>query len=383
MARCIPPLESSVTRTKILVGILAVALPFAAVAGCGAEKKRTIKAEIRSAADSLQTSKSASMTFRIKDEQGNVAKTADDDDIPKEIVKTMLASSISFTIDPVGKQVLQDLEVQHLSVDELKAALKDVNLSLLVRSDQADISELRLIDGTLFAHINLKEINRLAVLAGEDPIDDALDEAFGGEPELAKGLADVRAGKWLKLPIGDYIQRFKDLAQSFSTGEEPTPTTTTGPDYFALGEKLFTAAKPYIKVTDANDSTAERVLDVKVQARPALKAMLAVLKAAKDLPMADDLRDVVPSDIDENVKDGFAKGTITLKDSHFSQLSIDMESVRLLDPTDKGPTVSGGHVIVDVDDSADEVTAPTDVSSFDIGEILESVLSEFEGEQAA
>lgn len=385
MARCLPTLEKLVNRlrTKLLVGALAAALPLVAVAGCGAEKRRTIKAELSSAGDSLQTSSSMSVTLRVKDDAGNLVKAATEGDAPKGLAQALIGGSVSYTIDPAGKQTLADLSFKDLSESELKDALKQVNVALVVRSDKADIGELRLVDGTLYAHVDLQEVNRLVVLGGGDPIDASLDETFGDDPQLAKGLADVRAGKWIKLPISDYIEKLTDLAKSFSGSEEPAPAATATPNYNALSDRLFKAVKPYIKVTDASDSSGERVLDVKVQVRPALKAGLAVLQATEGLPFTDQLRDVQPTEIDKNVKDGTINGTITLKNSHFTQFTLDLESVRTLDPEDTGPSLKGGHVVFDVNDSAAEVTAPTDLSSFDIGELLDGFLSDLEGEQAA
>jgi hypothetical protein len=133
-------------------------------------------------------------------------------------------------------------------------------------------------------------------------------------------------------------------------------------------------------VTDANDDSAKRVLDLKVQVRPALKAALAVLKVSKDLPFQEGLTEVTDADIDEAVKDGTAHGTITLEDSHFTQFTVDIESVRSLDPEADGAALTGSRMVLDVDDSADALTAPTDVSTFDLGEFLDSMLEDIEGQ---
>lgn len=371
------------TRTKILTAGLAAVLPLVAVAGCGVEKRRSIKAELTSAGNNLEASKVMSVTFRLKDNDDNLLKATIADDTPKELAPAFIGGSMTYTVDPAGNQTLADLQADGLSEPELKDAIKEVNLAFVVRSDKAAIAELRLVDGTLFAHVDLKEIDRLAVLGGEESIDADLDEMAAEDPDLEQVVDDVRAGKWLKLPLADYIDSFTDLAESLGGYTQPEPDPAAKAEYKALGDRLFNAVKPHVTVTDANDDSSKRVLDVKVNARPALKAALAVLKASKDLPFAEALGDVAPTDIDENVKDGTVNGTITLESGHFSQFTLDIESVRALDPEATGPTLKGGHVVFEVDDDADEVTAPLNVSSFDIGEMLDGFLSELEGEQAA
>ena len=135
--------------------------------------------------------------------------------------------------------------------------------------------------------------------------------------------------------------------------------------------------KPYVKVTDANDSSKDRVLDVKVQAAPALKALLAVLKAEKDLHFASMLADVSPAEIDKNVKGGEARGTIKLHDSHLTQVAVDLESLRQLSTDPGTDSFAGVQVVVDVDDSADQLSAPTDLSSLDLGALLDDFLKSF------
>lgn len=374
------------TRTRLLVGALTLALPLGAAAGCGVEKRRTIKAELASATQHIKSSKAVSLTVRFDDTKGNLAALAyDDKSTPKAVSKAILGGSVSFTVDPAGSTTLQQLPTKGTSDADIKSAIKKVNAAIVVRDDQSIIGELRLVDGSLYAHVDLAEINRLAKLNGSEPVDDALDNAFGDDPTTAKALADVRAGKWLKIPIADYIDRFKDLAKSFTPGDvepQPKPKATAQPDFNALGDRLLKAVKPSIKVTDANNSTSNRVLDIKVRVRPALKAALAVLKATKDLPFASQLKTVDDAAIDKAVADGTAHGTISLSNGHLKQVAIDLESFRTLDPKPGTKTLQGASVIFDVDDSAAEVPAPTDVSSFDIGELLDSFLSGFDGQQA-
>jgi hypothetical protein len=367
--------------TRLAAGVLAVTLPAVGVAGCGAEKKRTIKAELASAGDNLRASKALSISLRFDDRDGNLRKLAKEDDggALSETSSSLLKGGITYTVDPAGNKTLTDLRTDDQSEAQLKKSIKDVNVALVIRSEKAAIGELRLVAGTLYAHVDLKEINRLAAAEGQGPVDSDLDDVTGDDPAMTRALTDVRAGKWIKLPLLDYIDKLQDLAESFGgMGQpvEPSPQPSSAlPDFGAMGDRLYNAVKPYVKVTDANDDSSDRVLDITVQARPALKAALAAMKSMTELPFADALQDVDPGEIDKNVAAGSAKGRIRLADGHLTQLSIDLDSIRLLDPHPDKATLKGSSVVLDVDDSAGQVSAPTNVSSFDIGDLLDSFLS--------
>lgn len=363
--------------TRLAAGTLVVVLPVAAVAGCGTEKKRTIKAELSAAGDYLQSSKALSVTLRLNDSDGNLKKLMVKDDASMEAVSgALLNGSITYTVDPTGNQAIKDLKVKGQSEDELRTALKSVNVALVVRDDKAALGELRLVAGTLYGHVDIAELNRLLKAAGQGSVDKDLDQMGQGNPKMSKGVADVRAGKWIKLPLLDYIDRFKGLADSLGgkTGQ-PAPSASAVPDFAGLGQQVYDAVKPYVKVTDANDDSSDRVLDVNVQVRPALKAALAVLKASTDLPFAGALKGVDPSEIDKHVADGTAHGTITLANGHLKQVTVDLESLRTLSPKAGSTSLKGSRVVLDVDDSAGTVQAPTNVSSFDLGDLFDSLLS--------
>ncbi|HUR15480.1 MAG TPA: hypothetical protein VM097_13445 [Mycobacteriales bacterium] len=366
---------------RLLAGILVLALPLAAVAGCGAQKKKTVKQEFSAAQSFLADSKAASFTLRFADAQGNFAKVlTKDGDAPPALVNALLKGSVTYIADPAGDATLKSVQSQAANPTDLKAALDKVNIAFVVRDDKADLLELRLVGGNLYAHLNLKEIGVLAKAGGVEDFDATVDETLGAmDPRFAQGVADVRAGKWLKLPLATYLDQLQELAGGF-TGITP-PTSAPGKTYDlgGLGDRAYAAVKPYVKVTDANDSSEDRVLDIKVQAAPALKALLGVLKAEKDLPFAPLLADVNPADIDKGVKSGEARGTIRLHESHLTQVAVDLESLRLL-ATDPGDdSFAGVKVIVDVDDDVDALKAPKELSSLDLGSIIEELLESFSG----
>ncbi|MGZ6792981.1 MAG: hypothetical protein ACXVFV_08505 [Mycobacteriales bacterium] len=364
--------------TRLAAGTLVLALPLAAAAGCGVEKRQSVKAELTAAEHHLGASRSASFTLRVDDSKGSLAALATKDgSTPKALAQDLLRTSITYTVDAAGNATLAGLSGR--ATGSLAEQLKKVDASVLVRDGSAELGELRLVAGVLYARVDLTEIGRLAEEGGVEDFDRKLDDAVASaDPRLATGLKDVRAGKWVRLPLASYLDKFQELAKGF-TGITPEATTPGKADYDGLGKRLFAAVKPYVKVTDANDSSSDRVLDVDVKARPAVKAALAVLQAEKGLPFAGLLRGTTPADVDSKLADGTAHGTITLASGHLKQVTVDMESIRSLDPKPGKDRLTGSSVVLDVDDSAGRVSAPTDLSSFDLGALIDSFLSQAQG----
>ncbi len=364
---------------RLVACTLVLALPLVAAAGCGAAKQKTVREEFTAAQAHLADSKAASFTLKLSDAQGNLAKLmTKQGDTPPALVQALLKGSVTYTADPAGDATFKAARAGSADPTDLKAAFQKVNLGFVVRDDKAELVEIRLVAGNLYAHVNLDEIGALAKAGGVDDFDAMLEENIAGkDARLNQGLADVRAGKWLTLPLATYLTQLQDLARTLAPGATPDPSKKY--DFSGFGKKAFDAIKPYVKVTDANNSSADRVLDVKVQARPALKALLAVLKAEKDLPFGTLFAAVDTAEIDKNVKAGEAKGTITLHDSHLSKVSVDLESLRQLANDPGEDSFAAVNVVMEIDDSADQVSAPKNVSSLDLGALIEKLISGFFG----
>jgi hypothetical protein len=386
-----PNLESVVSRpalarrpsTRVAAGTLALALPLALAAGCGAEKKRTIKAEFQSVGQNMQDSKSLSVAVSLKDPKSSIEKAylKDNPDTEPALVRAITGGSISVTLDPAGDKTLKQYYASGARSTDIKASLGSANFSVVIKDDKSALGEIRLVDSVLYAHVDLDEIGRLAKAGGVDDFDEQLDAAASDEdnPEAAQAVKDVRAGKWLQLPLKTYLDDLQDLVDS--ADPDGTASKISGYDFRALGDKVFAKVKPYVKVTDANDSATNRVLDVKVQVKPAVKAALNVLKATKDLPFPNVFADIDPADVDDEIKDGTAHGTISLKSGHLSQVTVDLQSIFALAPDDADdvPDLTGSSFVVDVDDTAGAVSKPDDVSSLDIAAIIDQIIGGFSG----
>jgi hypothetical protein len=372
---------------RLAAGTLVLALPLAAAAGCGEQKRRTIAAELAAAQANLAHSRATSVTLRLGDDRSNLSKLAQKDgNLPKDLAPEVLGGSITITMDPASDKELRDLHHgSGTSSADLSARLKDVNAAVVLRDQKHVVGELRLVAGVLYARVAFDEVSRLAKAGGVSDFDSQLSDAQDSAPrQYRQAITDLRAGKWLKVDLAKYVDQLTQLAGSVRPGPtEGKGGTPSRSEVTSLGNQLFAAVKPYVKVTDANDSSADRVLDVRVQARAATKAALKVLKASKALPFGSALAEVDGSVIDKTLSEGTAHGTITMRNGHLSQVTVDLESIRTLDRSPGKDSLVGTTLILDVDDAADEVRAPTDVSSFDIGALLDEVLSSFSGEGAA
>jgi hypothetical protein len=299
--------------------------------------------------------------------------------VPDAVAAALVKGSITITSDPTGDETFRSLQDEAKSAcdsSSIGKSLSKSNTSLLIRDDKAELAELRIVDSTLFAHVNLTEIDALAKAGGVDDFSASLDE--GAEslgPQAATALADIRAGKWLKLPLSSYVKDLEDALAS----EEPAPASPRACDFSSLASKVVEAVKPHVTVTDANDSSEDRVLDVKVQVASALKALVTTLQKDDTLPFGSLFQDEDPADISKDIRPGTANGTIRLHDGHLAGVTLDLESVRQLS-TDPGvDSFAGAQLAVDVDDSADAVSAPTELSSVDLKQLFEDLLGGFFG----
>jgi hypothetical protein len=360
---------------RIFAGTLALALPLAAAAGCAVEKKRTIQAEFASASKHLQESKASSFTLRLDDGKKSLETLmTKKGDLAPELAQAFTGGSITVTV--AGKSLSRDALG---SSGDAAEQLKHLSMSIVVRDNKAELGELRLVKGVLYAHVGLPEISRLATLGGTRDLNSSLDKGVkDGPPALATLLTDVRAGKWVELDLTKYVDKLTQLAQGFTGLTPTTPPSTAAFDAQRLSDDLIAAVKPYVKVTDANDSSSDRVLDINVKARPALKAALRVMQGAKDLPFPNPFVNVVPEDIDAAIKDGNAHGQIRLKDGHLRSFSLDVESLRQLAVDPGTDSLAGLDVALDIDDNAHELIAPDNVSAVDVAALIDRLFKDLQ-----
>ena len=368
---------------RFTAGVALVALPLAAAVGCGeaAETKRqTVSDSLSQASQNLQSSESTSVVLRFDDASGNARRTltSGSDPATPEQADLVLGGTVSFTVDPAAGRTMRDLQAVDPATP-LEEQLTLVNMAMSVQADGGPLAQVRLVGGDLYAQVGLDKVGDLAARAGSATDIGAAVEQLSTDapPELQPLLADVQAGKWVKVPLAPYAEQLEQL------GKDTAPSPSPSVDTRKLGTDLLNAVKPFVAVSDASSDGDERVLDVKVQAKQALTAALGTLSQLS--PRLPSLRDLDVSELDR-LGDGTVDGQVTLSDDHLTKITMDLGSAVRLAPVDgssPAPDLAGSLLTVDVDDSADEVVVPEDVSSFDVGPLLEQALSASSGSLAS
>lgn len=360
---------------RLTAGIALVALPLGAAVGCGtaaSAKKDSVQSTLQKASDNLRASGSTSVVIHLADAAGNLRKavTSGPNPAAPQQADLLLGGSVSFTVDPAAGKTLGDL--QH-GDPAMPAAdqLKLVNISMAVQADGGPVAQLRLVGGDLYVNVSIDKISDVAKKSGSTTdLAGQLDTLAAQAPaQLKPVITDVKAGKWLKLPLAPYAAQLKALQQ-----KSPASPSL---DSQQLGMNLLAAVRPYVAVSDASTSGDTRVLDVKVQAKQALKAVLAsVQQLEPTLPGVPGLTKLDTASIDK-LGDGTADGQVTIKNDHLTKITLDLGSAAKLAPAGAtpAPDLKGGTLTIDVDDSAAAVTAPSDVSPVDVGSLVQGALS--------
>lgn len=86
-----------------------------------------------------------------------------------------------------------------------------------------------------------------------------------------------------------------------------------------------------------------------------------------------------------DVSDTTLSATLTITRGHYTKLSVPFAGPAALDAqlSSAVPPLGKSAVVLQFDDSAEPVTAPTNVSSFDVGALLDQLVNQFIGVGAA
>lgn len=361
---------------RLTAGVALVALPLTAVVGCGAaagEKKQSVQTSLQKASDNLRNSSAASVTLRFDDDKGSLKKalTTGGSSAKPEQADLLLGGSIAITYDAPAGKTLGDVQ-EAVGGASTSEQLKSVNVAVTVQADGGSVASIRLVNGDLYANVGVDKLAEVVRKSGSSTdVGAELDSAADQAPDQLKPVVtDVRAGKWLKLPLAPYSEQLNALQK------QTAPSASV--DTQKLGMDLLNAVKPFVAVTDASSSGSTRVLDVKVQAKQALKAATDALKNMQ--PALPGLSGLDTASLDR-IGDGTANGQVTLDDDHLTKVTLDLQSAVALVPpgSTPAPDLTGSLVTMQIDDSADEVQVPDDVSSADVGALVQGALTGLTG----
>lgn len=359
--------------------LLALAVTGAiAVAGCGAAG--SLRADNAHAKSSLQAAKSLSVTLGFSDPDGKLAKAirSGDSTTTQAQAAAVIGATISFTVSANGGRTLFAKGDPN---QPLSHQVKQSNFDLTVSGLGGKLAEIRLVDGILYATSDIAAVKKAADLGG--PGAGAQVDAFltSVPPQLKQGADDLKAGKWLKVPIATYVEQLQKLAKA-GGGAAPDPAKARG--YAKLGKDLQAAIKPNIGLTDLGATGDSRNVSIDIKVKQALTAVLGVLSSdAATLGLPAGL--IPKGDALEDVSDKTLSATLTITRGHYTKLSVPFAGLAGLDahPSTSVPPFGSSAIVLQLDDSAAPVIAPTNVSSFDIGALIDQFVSQFGGVGAA
>ena len=344
-----------------------------AVAGCGAAG--SLRADNAHAKSSFKTAKSLSVTLGFSDPDGKLAKAirSGDNTTPTQAA-AVIGGTVSFTMSANGGRTLF---AKGDPTRPLSQQVKQGNFDLTVNGLGGKLVEIRLVDGILYAASDIAAVKKAADLGGPGA-GGQVDEFFNSvPPQLKQGSDDLRAGKWLKVPIATSVKQLQKLAQA-GGGGAPDPAKARG--YAKLGKDLQAAITPNIGLTDLGATGDTRNVSIGIKVKQSLKAVLGVLDSdAATLGLPPGL--IPKGDALKDVSDKTLSATLTITRGHYTKLSVPFAGLAALDahPSSAVPPLGKSAIVLQLDDSAEPVSAPTNVSSFDIGSLLDQFIQRFSG----
>ncbi len=367
------------TTRKLSVLAAALALPLALTACGGAEKAKQagdLSTDNNAAKEALQNAKSAGFTLRFNDPDGALRraleKPADPSDaVPASVADALVKGSITIRVDGAGEAKAFDFSALRgkSTAEQLQAG----NVEIVVRGGDADLLQLRIVEGTAYA---TSDVNKLDEMIKADGGGKGIQEGLqGAPPAIRTAVNDMRAGKWVKLPITPYIAKLEQLGQQLQQQSGASPSAT--PDPAELLDKLLASVQPHVRLADLGKSGDVRTATVKVNVKEALTALTKTSSSlfGGAVPGAGSTDKLFAGLADTPVE-----GKLTIDDGHYTSLEVGMAQLVELDktPSAETPDFGASSLLLDIDDDAGAVDAPDDLSSADIASLVDQFFSAFE-----
>lgn len=352
----------------------ALVLSGCGVVGGGAASLRDDNAHAKQA---LAAAKAVAVTIGFADPDGMLKKafsTGDNQATPAQ-ADAVVTGSITITVSANNGRSVSSPATPGLSTAE---QVRQSNVDLTVNGASGRLAELRLVDGTLYASTDIAAVRRVADLASPGSSAKVDELVNSSPPALRRGAEDLRAGKWIKVPLATYLDKLLKIAKD--SGAEGVDPPAAG-QYGVLLQQLRGAIRPHVGLRDLGASGSTRHVSVDVQVKDAVIAGLGVLRAnaarlgipAAAVPSADKL---------EGLSSKTLSAVLTIKGGHYTELSVPLAGLAALDahPSTPVPALGRSALLVELNDRASAVVAPTDVSSFDVGSLIDPFLGALAGQ---
>ena len=330
--------------------------------GSGGGGGKTPTEALAAAVHNISNGNAESFQLSLKPDDAMIAAMNKDSQTAKDsqIVKSLFGNGgivVKFTAS--ASKPLKDLK-----------AGENPNVELDLTAGGTDFLDLRSVAGALYAKVNMPQFLQLSGKSAS-----SLTAQLGqAPPDFQAPLQALLAGKWVGVSAQD-LKGLEQMAQNFGNGDlgsSSTPTTSSstssaGTQMLAgIESELMKAMTQDATVTDQGNGKYQVSGKVKVIGQDVLQAFTPALNAVpgKSKTDIDKLRQGLNSVPDsENVT-----FDVWLKGGQISELQVDLAQFM---PSDK---TGGGHLPVDAkfSQSANSVSAPSDVTNVDVQKLLSS-----------
>ena len=329
------------------VGLAAAVTLAGGVVACG---RVSVKQQADAAAGNLAAAKVVSFTLRLDDPKGSLASTAED----KRTLGLLRDSAVTVTIDPAGDATFGTAMAQTaVPGGDPAAALKhsgSVDISYTHAGKAVVV--LRLDGGVLYLRVDPAQIQ--AITGQPLPLDSL--NGPGVPPGLDVVAEGVKSGKWLSLDLSSLYERVAKARHGAGFGALGGAQPLGG-NLADIRSKIIAAVTANTTSTSSVGHDGEVLISVRVAVRGALQGLLDALAGLPGLgagPLASARAQLA------QVPEGTLNGTVTIAKGHYTRVGVDLHSLAVLsrDPSAISGT-EGTQLVVDIDDRAAPVTAPT------------------------
>lgn len=291
------------------------------------------------------------VVVRVDDPDGDLEQALQEgpDGLSADLAEVLVGSRVDVRLAAKAGRTLGDQPDPGTPLGE---TLRWTDSALTLSTSDADLLSWRTVDGVLYVSSDLAEVERVAA-AGGSPL--SLQDEVAGAPAPLPELHDaLRDGQAVSVPIADLVESLGEL-----TGQDAEAYSEGLPD--DLLRELRAAIEPHARLRDLGSDDGVRTVRVEVDVKRLLQAVAST--AGTDVADAADL---------DGLSDETVSGTITIEDGHYRRLELPLsELVDLVeDPAVETPDLGDSALVVELDDSVEQVEAPTRVAELDLLELL-------------
>lgn len=338
-------------RTR-LAGALAVPLVLTA---CGAVSSAAAGLEQDAAAANaaLAEAEGIGVVVRFADPDGDLEQALQEgpDGLSADLAEVVVGSRVDVRLAAKDGRTLGD---QPDPGTPLGQQLRWTDSALTLSTANADLLSWRTVGGVLYVSSDLAEVERVTAAAGS-PL--SLQDEVAGAPAPLPELHDAwRDGQAVSVPIADLLESLSALA-----GQDEGVVSEQLPD--DLLDELRAAVEPHARLRDLGSDDGVRTVTVEVDVKRLLQA--AARTSGSGIADAADL---------DGLSDETVSGTITLEDGRYRRLELPLSELAGLaeDPSVQVPDLGDSALVVELDDTVEQVAVPTRVAELDLLELLGS-----------